>query len=794
MTSKRYTPRPWQPAMTRHMVKHQRCNIFAGMGSGKSAATLEALATLFAFGLVQRVLIIGPKRVARDTWPEAISNFADSFGWMSIAVAIGTDKQRRAAVAAGAMITTINFDNLDWLVTNYGASWPWDMVVVDESTKLRGLRVSIQTHKQSGKKFLSGQGGSRAKALARVAHTRVQRWVNLTGTPTLAGLEALWGPTWFLDAGHRLGNSFTAFSHRWFRAVPGSSPQQQVIEPMPGAEAQIKNAIQDITLVVDIKDYVDVGQPVENVIRVELPAEAQRQYDEMASELATEIDGQVIEAFSAGTKSQKCLAEGTQVLSARGWVAIESVTATDVLWDGVEWVRSAGSVCNGVRAVVNCWGVDMTPDHLVMAKRGWTQASEVLHRGLQDKEFSRREVRLPDDNGSRRISVIGWKMESQVGCGVHLRQGDYGHRVEPQTPNSQQTEVMRLSQRGTTCRRPGHPWSQSQPTNSAVGRCYPEMHESEVKGLVKLRGARNLRVRPVVIGVRELLERHARLVSARAAARPKGQQRTIQPRELQVGHCGTASEQQEDQCSYRDTVGPDHSRRGSRPSGAEKNNGIQATRQRLAGESTATARVYDIVNCGPRHRFTVRGSDGQVFLAHNCLQIASGAMYTDDQGNFVTVHDEKLEALKSIQEEALGMPLLVFYHFKSDKARILKAFPKARELDDNPKTMRDFRDGKIPMLLAHPASAGHGVDGLQHGTSQCVFFSTNWSAENDAQAIERIGPTRQMQSGYDRVVTVHRIVAKGTVEESAVARLKSRVSVQEALLESLKKYQKTACA
>ena len=472
----RYTPRPWQPAMTEHMLRHPRSNVFASMGSGKSAATLEALATLLLFGQVQRILIVGPKRVARDTWPNAVAQFAGSFGWLRVAVAIGDDKKRRAAIAANAHITTINFDNLEWLVDNYGENWPFDMVVVDESTKLRGLRVSIQTHKKSGKKFLSGQGASRAKALARVAHTRVKRWVNLTGTPALAGLEALWGPTWFLDAGHRLGNSFTAFSYRWFRSVPGSDPQRQVIEPMPFAEEQIRNAIRDITLVVDIKDYVDVGDAIENVRYVDLPASAQRQYDEMAKELATEIDGQVVEAFSAGTKSQKL------------------------------------------------------------------------------------------------------------------------------------------------------------------------------------------------------------------------------------------------------------------------------------------------------------------------LQIASGAAYTDDKGTWAAVHDEKLDELKSVMEEALGMPLLVFYHFKSDAARILKAFPQARTLDDDPKTMADWQAGKIPMLLAHPASAGHGTDGLQHGTHICCFFSTNWSAENDAQAIERIGPTRQMQAGFKRAVMVHRIVARDTVEESAVYRLRSRVSVDQALRDGLKKY------
>lgn len=475
--TKAYTPRPWQPLMTRSIVQKPRGNIFASMGSGKTAATLEALSILFLFGEVKRVLIIGPKRVARDTWPEAIANFTPSFGWMTMAVAIGDEKKRRAAIQSNSMLVTINFDNVDWLVSNYGADWPFDMVVVDESTKLRGLRVSIQTHKKSGKKYLAGQGASRAKELARVAHTRVKRWVNLTGTPSLAGLEALWGPTWFVDAGHRLGNSFTAFSHRWFRSVPGSDKQRQVIEPMPFSEAQIRNAIQDITVVVDIKDWVPVGEPVETIIYVDLPAAAQRHYDEMARELATEIDGQVIEAFSAGTKSQKL------------------------------------------------------------------------------------------------------------------------------------------------------------------------------------------------------------------------------------------------------------------------------------------------------------------------LQIASGAMYTDDQGTWSPVHDEKLEVLKSVSEEALGMPVLVFYHFKSDAARILKAFPKAVKLDDKPQTMEDFKAGKIPILLAHPASAGHGVDGLQHGTHICFFYSTNWSAENDAQAIERIGPTRQMQAGYDRVVSVIRAVARGTVEESAVKRLRSRISVDQALRDGLKKYQ-----
>lgn len=790
MAGKTYTPRPWQPQMTQFIINTPRCNLFAGMGVGKTPTTLEALSTLFLFGEVKRVLIVGPKRVARDTWPDAVANFSASFGWMTIAVAIGDEKKRRAAISSGAMITTINFDNIAWLVANYGEDWPFDMVVVDESTKLRGLRVSIQTHKKTGKKWLQGQGASRAKELARVAHTRVTRWVNLTGTPTLAGLEALWGPTWFLDAGHRLGNSFTAFSHRWFRSVPGSDPQRQVIEAMPFSEAQIRNAIQDITLVVDIKDWLPVGEPVETIIYVDLPADAQRHYDEMASELATEIKGQVVEAFSAGTKSQKCLAEGSEVLTAAGWKTIESVSPEDLLWDGVEWVSSAGAVCNGRRAVIDCWGVHLTDDHLVMSNSGWREAKEVSTNAIQDPRLNRREVRLPHDYCESRVDSLGEEVEGTMDGPVCMRGRDSCDRFQFKTADQKQDQVVRVPKRGTTYLGERHTRHVQTSGASPMARRKTADHQQSIKRLGELRRSRDLHVRPVAGVLREFLVRHGAYLQGQLATRPDRQRRTLRTGELSLGNSESPVQQQKDECIHTNTSGFDDRGRSCGLGWSETDNGVQALSPRLVGRSPFRPRVYDIVNCGPRNRFTVRGRTGEVFLAHNCLQIASGAMYTDDKGTWVPVHDEKLEVLKSVVEEAMGMPLLVFYHFKSDAARILKAFPKAVQLDDKPQTMADFKAGKIPILLAHPASAGHGVDGLQHGTHICFFYSTNWSAENDAQAIERIGPTRQMQSGYDRVVSVIRAVARGTVEESAVKRLKSRVSVQEALLDGLKKYQK----
>lgn len=168
-----------------------------------------------------------------------------------------------------------------------------------------------------------------------------------------------------------------------------------------------------------------------------------------------------------------------------------------------------------------------------------------------------------------------------------------------------------------------------------------------------------------------------------------------------------------------------------------------------------------------------------------CLQISSGAVYTDEQKNWTELHDEKIKALESIVNEAAGMPVLVAYHFKHDLVRLKKAFPNARELDSDPQTIKDWNAGKIPMLLAHPASAGHGLN-LQDGGNILAMFSHWWDLEQYLQILERIGPTRQIQAGYDRPVWVYLIVARDTVDEAVIERRNSKKSVQDALLDYMK--------
>jgi len=170
-----------------------------------------------------------------------------------------------------------------------------------------------------------------------------------------------------------------------------------------------------------------------------------------------------------------------------------------------------------------------------------------------------------------------------------------------------------------------------------------------------------------------------------------------------------------------------------------------------------------------------------------CLQIANGALYTDDTATtFEELHDGKIEALDGVIEEASGMPVMCAYHFKSDLKRLLKAFPQGRALDKDPQTIRDWNAGKIPVLFAHPASAGHGLN-LQDGGNIIAFFGHWWNLEEYQQIIERIGPTRQAQSGYNRPVFIHHLIARDTVDELVMERRDSKKAVQDILLDAMKR-------
>jgi len=161
-----------------------------------------------------------------------------------------------------------------------------------------------------------------------------------------------------------------------------------------------------------------------------------------------------------------------------------------------------------------------------------------------------------------------------------------------------------------------------------------------------------------------------------------------------------------------------------------------------------------------------------------CSQIASGAVFTDEHGNWTEVHDGKIRMLKEIIEETNGQPLLIGYYFKHDLIRLKRAFPHAREINTQ-QDEDDWNASKISLAFGHPASMGHGLN-LQDGGCTIVFFSQTWNLEHIKQFIERLGPVRQIQSGHPRPVLVFYIMARDTTDEIMYARTEGKAATQDA--------------
>jgi SNF2 family DNA or RNA helicase len=290
--SQPFTPRPYQRLITEHELTLARGGVWAGMGTGKTAATLEAISAL-QLTESRPVLVLAPLRVAQSTWPDEARKWS-SFSHLEVVPVVGDAKAREAALKRDAAVKTINYEMIPWLVEQCGDKWPFGMVVADESTRLKSFR-------------LGGSGGKRARSIAKVAHKSTDRWVNLTGTPSPNGLIDLWGQSWFVDAGQRLGRTFGAFEQRWFTKQPRGSGGFFATIPMPTAQEQIEDRLRDLHMTIDARDWFDLREPIVNIVKVTLPAKARRIYEDLEKEMFASIGEHEIEAVNAGARTIKCL-------------------------------------------------------------------------------------------------------------------------------------------------------------------------------------------------------------------------------------------------------------------------------------------------------------------------------------------------------------------------------------------------------------------------------------------------------------------------------------------------------
>ena len=267
---------------------------------GKTVITLTAIEELiYDYMAVGHVLVIAPKKVAEVTWQKEAAKW-EHLKRLRISTALGTEKQRTAAIGARADITITNRENTQWIVEAWGNKWPYDMIVIDESTSFKN---------PSAKRF---------KALKRVL-ARTPRRVILTGTPAPNGLEDLWSQIYLLDMGERLEPYVTRYRERYF----DYNPWRHELKPKAGAFERVKEKISDICVSMSAEDYLQLPELVTHDVPVRLGEGARRAYRELEKTMMLDLakDGTEITAMNAAALTGKLLQLcGGQVYDADGGV------------------------------------------------------------------------------------------------------------------------------------------------------------------------------------------------------------------------------------------------------------------------------------------------------------------------------------------------------------------------------------------------------------------------------------------------------------------------------------------
>ncbi len=262
----------------------RRCALFLDMGLGKTVTSLTAASDLLDSMAVSRVLVIAPLRVANSVWAQEASNW-HHLKHLRVTPCTGSEKSRIAALQSPADVYTINRENVTWLVEHYGKKWPFDCVIVDESSSFKS---------PSSKRF---------KAIKKILPTTRYLWL-LTGTPSPNGLLDIWAQMYMVDFGERLSRTFTGYKDRFFE----SDYMGYKYAPREGSPAKIHALLKDVVISMTAEDYLQLPERIDVIERVQLPAKALADYQQFERELLIELDdGQEIEAMSAAVLANKLL-------------------------------------------------------------------------------------------------------------------------------------------------------------------------------------------------------------------------------------------------------------------------------------------------------------------------------------------------------------------------------------------------------------------------------------------------------------------------------------------------------
>lgn len=286
-----FKPHEYQQHCINKILEIKKLGLYLDMGLGKTVTTLTAIRELkYNRFLVRKVLIIAPKKVAEGTWTKEKDKW-DHTKFFRVSQVLGSQAKRIRALNTPADLYIVNRENIVWLVDYYQNSWPFDMVVVDESS-------SFKNH--SAKRF---------KALASVG-SRIERMVELTGTPSPNGLEDLWAQVFLLDGGQRLGAKYTGFRERYFQPDKrGADGMVYSYAAKPGSEQGILDRISDICISMKAEDYLQLPDVTYHEIPVVLDPKSQKAYNDLEMRMVLELpeDEENISVTSAAALSNKLL-------------------------------------------------------------------------------------------------------------------------------------------------------------------------------------------------------------------------------------------------------------------------------------------------------------------------------------------------------------------------------------------------------------------------------------------------------------------------------------------------------
>ena len=274
---------PYQHRMIDFIYNTPKCAVWAGLGLGKTITTLTAITDLLDSFSVSKVLIIAPLRVANSVWHIEAKRWGHTKD-LKFSIVTGSEKERISALFKSADIYIINRENVQWLVEYYKTKWPYDLVVIDESSSFKSA------------------SSQRFKALKKV-RTLTDRMVQLTGTPSPNGLIDVWSQMFLLDGGERLGKTMSAYKMRFFQ----TGHNGYTLKPVNNADKIIHRLIDDMVISLNVDDYLQMPERIDTVMRVNIPPTRLAEYKQLEREFLIQINDNEIVAYNAATLAGKLL-------------------------------------------------------------------------------------------------------------------------------------------------------------------------------------------------------------------------------------------------------------------------------------------------------------------------------------------------------------------------------------------------------------------------------------------------------------------------------------------------------